>query len=206
MRQSYNLFLSMLQSTKSIMTLYDYCEQKINPPIDYSDLLRWQWVQAVSALDKFIHDIVRIGMLDIYSGYRQPTKKYSSFSINMDIHSQILESIMNRINDITIFERQIVTQHSHLSFQDPDKISDALSHIWLEEQKWQEIAKKMGLSDTHVKTKLKNISIRRNQIAHQGDYPSTQMQRQGITKEDIIEVIEFVETVGKSIFSCISLP
>ena len=62
MRRSFDLFLSMLHGTKTIMTVYDYLAQTVNAPMDYSDLLRWQWVQAVSALDKFgsSQDIVEI--------------------------------------------------------------------------------------------------------------------------------------------------
>jgi len=201
-KQSYDLFLSILQSTKNIMSIYNYCEQHLNPPIDYSDLLRWQWVQAVSALDKYVHDIVRIGMLEIYSGKRQQTKKYLSFSIDIKIHSLIL---INPIDSISMIEQQILMRHSHLSFQDPDNLSDALSYIWNEEHKWEEIAKKLGLSSDHIRKKLKNIAIRRNQIAHQGDYPNMQMQRLGITKIDVEEVIDFIEKIGCSIFSCIKI-
>ena len=57
----------------TIRKLYDYLDNIVKPPYDYSDLLRWQWAQSVSALDKLIHDLIRIGMVQTYQGLRTPT-------------------------------------------------------------------------------------------------------------------------------------
>src|SRR5882672_9486708 len=52
--------------------------------IDLSDLLRAQHVLAVSALDYFIHETARKGMLEIFDGKRAPTPAYSRFRIPLD--------------------------------------------------------------------------------------------------------------------------
>ncbi|MDR1175779.1 MAG: hypothetical protein LBK83_09970 [Treponema sp.] len=185
------------------MPTYDYLVQAVHAPIDYSDLLRWQWVHAVSALDKFIHDTVRIGMLQIYTGHRNSTNKYLTFTIDLKTHLQIIQ---DRSSALDIFEQQVLLKNGHLAFQDPDKISDALSYIWDEEHKWKAISNRIGISEKDVKTQLKNISIRRNQMVHESDYPENLLQRQTISRDDVTEVVDFIIKVGKSIYDNIKEP
>jgi hypothetical protein len=193
----------MLYGTKAIMTVYDYLEEKVQGPMDYSDLLRWQWIQVVSSLDKFIHDIVRVGMLDIYTGHRNPTNKYLTFNIDLKTHLQIIQDSSLAL---LAFEQQVLLKNGYQAFQDSEKISDALSYIWDKKNKWKVISDSIGMSESDVKTQLRNISIRRNQIVHEGDYSDVLLQRQGISKDDVIEVIDFIEKVGKSIYHNIKEP
>jgi hypothetical protein len=202
-RQAFDLFLSAVGGTKTIMAIYDFLAQEVHAPMDYSDLLRWQWVQAVSALDKFIHDIVRVGMLDIYTGRRNPTNKYLTFTIDLKTHLQIIQ---DNHSAVFTFEQQVLQKNGYQAFQDPDKISDALSYIWDEKNKWKVISDAIGMAELDVKTQLKNISTRRNHIVHEGDYPGNLMQRQTIVKDDVIEVVSFIEKVGKSIYDTIKEP
>ena len=51
----------------------------------------------------------------------------------------------------------------------------------------------MGKAENAVRTELKNISIRRNQIVHEGDYITSNTSRQSIEKADVDEVIDFIE-------------
>jgi hypothetical protein len=193
----------MLDGTKTIMTVYDYLDQKVQGPMDYSDLLRWQWVQAVSSLGKFVHDIVRVGMLHIYTGRRNPTNKYLTFTIDLKTHLQIIQDINSAIS---IFEKQVLLKNGYLAFQDPDKISDALSYIWDEKNKWKVISDIIGMSESDVKTQLRNISIRRNQMVHEGDYSDVLVQRQTISRTDVVEVINFIEKVAESIYNAVKEP
>jgi hypothetical protein len=193
----------MLHGTKTIMAVYDYLNQKVQGPMDYSDLLRWQWVQSVSALDKFVHDIVRTGMLGIYMGNRSPTNKFLNFTVDLKTHLQIIQDASSAL---FAFERQVLLKNGYLAFQDPDKISDALSYIWDEKNKWKAISDIIGMPESDVKTQLRNISIRRNQMVHESDYPGNLMQRQTIAKEDVTEVVSFIEKVGKSIYDNIKEP
>jgi hypothetical protein len=40
------------------------------PAVDASDLLRAQYVLGVSALDHYVHELTRVGMISIFSGTR----------------------------------------------------------------------------------------------------------------------------------------
>jgi hypothetical protein len=193
----------MLNSTKAIMIVYDYLDQEVHAPMDYSDLLRWQWIQAVSSLDKLVHDIVRVGMLDIYTGHRNPTNKYLIFTIDLKTHLQIIQ---DNSSALFTFGQQVLLKNGYQAFQDPDKISDALSYIWDEKNKWKVISDKIGIPESDIKTQLRNISIRRNQMVHAGDYSDILLQRQTISKTDVVEVISFIEKIAESIYNAVKEP
>ena len=195
-------FETIINQTKVSAGLYNYLSaQKV--PIDASDLLRWQWVLAISALDKYIHDIVRIGMIQEYQGRRTKTDKYKTFKINMDTYAYLSSSIAPEVD----FEKEIIHQHSVLAFQHPDKISDALSYIWTEQHKWEAISQKMAtpISPKDLRTKLNNIVVRRNQIVHEGDCfnLSVPFQQQTISEADVNDVITFVTELVQAISSLI---
>lgn len=202
MKRSLDVFKSILCDTNNCKVVYDYLKNVVRPPYDYSDLLRWQWAQSVSAFDKLIHDLIRVGMVEIFVGKRNPTPSFLNFGLNMDAHFQMVQ---DPASASTQFEQQVVTKHSFLSFQDPKKISEALSNIWDENQKWAKIASEMSLDENYLKTKLKNISIRRNQIVHEGDYSNSLLQRQDIVDTDVADVIDFIEKLGTAIYNLVKL-
>ena len=200
MLNAYNCFCTLMNDTKNTNILYDYLYNVVRPPYDYSDLLRWQWTQSVSALDKLIHDLIRIGMREEFIGNRPTTSKFSAFVIPFSTYQQIQQ---NSISAPMIFEQYVTLKHKTLSFQEPDKICDGLSYIWTETHKWQVIANVLGKTEDNVRTELKNISIRRNQIVHEGDYVATSFSRQSIEKADVVEVMNFIEKLGAAIYTLV---
>ncbi len=200
MIQAISIFEKILSETVTCNVLYQYLRDVVKPPYDYSDLLRWQWAQSVSALDKLVHDLVRKGMLEIIEGRRIATAKFNTFTIQID---STLHIISNPTQITSIVEKLIYQKHGFLSFQDPDKISDALSHIWNETNKWNRIAAELGKPENDVKTTLKNISIRRNQIVHEGDYSNALLGRQPIIDTDTQEVVKFIGDLGHAIYALV---
>lgn len=180
-----------------------------------SDISRSQLVYAVSALDKLIHELVRIGMLQSFLGQRVKTAKFVRFSISLDTYHKIQQSTQNfdeEGNEIRqlmrpehFFEQEIIANHKHLVFQDPDKIADALSLIWEEKQKWYKISLSLNLSDDYVKKRLKAIVSRRNQIVHEADIDIQTDLRRVIDSDDVREVVNFIFDLGKEIFNSVSL-
>ncbi|MFD1954565.1 HEPN domain-containing protein [Paenibacillus thailandensis] len=202
MNSSFELFKSILEDTRNTRALYQFLRNVVKPPYDYSDLLRWQWAQSVSALDKLIHDLVRVGMVESFLGDRTPTPKFLGFGFTLDTHFKLVQ---NTASATYLFEQMVTQKHGFLSFQEPDKISDALSNIWNEQHKWQKISLELGQDENYTKTLLKNISIRRNQIVHEGDYSNSLLQRQPISEEDVDTVIDFVDKLGEVIYNLVKL-
>ncbi|WP_295093666.1 HEPN domain-containing protein [Ruminococcus sp.] len=198
MNNALAVFNSLINQCSTTMVIYEYLESN-SIPLDSSDLLRWQYVLSVSALDKYIHDIVRYGMIEEFIGNKVETKSYKGVKIDLSIASSIKNSTAPELE----FSNEILRQHSFKAFQDPDKISEALSLIWEEKHKWAVISSNMPyvISENDLKTKLKNIVIRRNQIVHEGDCLSTQppLQQQIISKNDTIDVINFIKDIVNAI-------
>ncbi len=200
MLQSYQRFIKLVKDTENVEVLYNYFEKSITVSVDISDLLRWQWVQCISAFDKFIHDLVRVGMLEIFAKNRMPTPKYNTFQIDIQTYGDMTN---NTIDAGIIFERKIILKHGFLAFQDPGKVADALSFIWNENDKWEKIAGLLGMAKNDCTTYLKNIVIRRNQIVHEGDYTDILMKRQDIYPQDVLDIREYILKLGKAIYDCV---
>jgi hypothetical protein len=197
---AYTKFCQILTDTKNAQSTFTYISNVVKPPYDYSDLLRWQWAQVISALDKLVHDLVRSGMLDIYQGRRAVTPKFNGFVVTLELVNEIR---CNPSQELQIIDRHIILTNGYKAFQDPDKIADALSYIWNENYKWDKIAAEINDTPHNVKTFLKNIVIRRNQIVHEGDYDGYSMQRQTIAETDVLDVVNFVTNLGKAIFDLV---
>lgn len=198
-----NTFDMLISQGTISNALYQYLEsQSIH--IDFSDLLRWQWTLAVSALDRYIHDIVRAGMVMEFEGRKNPTPKYQKFRIEMSTYAMIHSSPVPSVE----FEQEVERQHSFLAFQYPDKIADALSLIWDEANKWDVIGRTMvpPVPAPDLKTKLKNIVLRRNQIVHEGDCFSLSppLGQQPISLSDVNDVVSFIKSLVLAIDTCVT--
>lgn len=196
MKQAKADFFALMEQKNKVAGLYEYLSTNVSA-LDSSDLLRWQWVLAVSALDKYIHDIVVAGMVEQYLKKRTATAKFNAFQLSIKVISDIQNSFMPELE----FKNEVIRRNSYLAFQDPDKIADALSFIWEEKNKWVVISGNMPTAINYdtLKTKLKNIVIRRNQIVHEGDCFSIGVSQQLITLSDTQNVINFITDLVNAI-------
>ena len=154
-----------------------------------SQLLRSQFVLLVSALDTYIHDIVRIGILQEYQGIRPVSRGLSKLSLTYNDLSELesqppmmktptMEQIIRRINSVD-------------SFQSSKSIEYAMGLIGITGI-WSKLSSSLAVNAEDIKTKLDLIVRRRNQIAHESDYnPSTGHQR-GINKNEIKDIKVFI--------------
>lgn len=205
MNVAHSLFKQQMQDLCGVGDFYD--RQIVNATagdaLVFDELLRWIWVQSVSALDKLVHDLVLAGMIECYRGVRTPvTKKMQDFSFPYKDISEL--HTLQEPDRISTLARAIVARNSIFSFQDPVKISDALALISDKSSKWDLIADKIGrLRSEDVQKKLRNIVVRRNQIAHQGDFLPQNQSRQAIKKVDAEDVRSFIEQIGDAIFEIV---
>ncbi|MEN5235054.1 HEPN domain-containing protein [Sphingobacterium faecium] len=194
--QSYSRVLGMHDLRNHLVNVQHFNSEFI------SDILRSEIVYIVSALDKFLHDVVKVGILEIFNLQRQETPAFNNFSISISQMNSIMNPLTNQ-NPNAILEEIVITNHRHLSFQDPDKIAQALSLIWLETHKWQKIAIKLGMTEMALKVELKNIVIRRNQIVHEGDIDLFSNDIQDINENDVLKSVNFINSLVNAIYDSI---
>ena len=163
--------------------------------VDASDLLRAQIVLGVSALDYFVHELTVAGMLEIYDGIRPTTDSFEKFKVPLIalIGNQVMQ--MNRVN----FENVIRERHSFLSFQQPDKIAEAV-RLFSSIELWNHVASQVNISAKEIKERLRLIVDRRNKIAHEADIdPTYPGSRWPINVSDVRQTLDFIKTICTAI-------
>ncbi len=170
-------------------------------PFNVDDLLRGQIVTSMAAFDKLIHDLIRIGMVQIFTGARSSTPKYLAETIDMQTHEAIKLAALPPPE--LVFEQAVVRKLSRLSFQDPVKVSEGLSLIWEERHKWEKIGAIIGKSGKDTQTELKLIAQRRNAIVHESDMDPVTHAKTLVTVNDANSITDFLEVCGKAIHSLI---
>ena len=189
-----------MERVHAIGGLYEALGQLTTPIVDATDLLRTQIVMAVSALDHYIHEITRLGMLEVYDGKRPQTDAFLRFQVTMDAALRGLE----KQSGSTWFETEIREKHGYLAFQHPDKIADAV-RIFSSSELWPSVASQLNLTVQDVKDRLRLIVDRRNKIAHEADLdPSYPGSRWPISSSDSADAVDFIEEVCEAIHSIIT--
>lgn len=90
MQSAIDQFRTNIQRVRDLISLYISLKSQSTSALDLSDLLRAALVLAVSALDYYVHEITRIGMLEIHRGDRpEPSGKntgesaFSRFKVSL---------------------------------------------------------------------------------------------------------------------------
>ena len=166
------------------------------PAIDVSDLWRSQIVLGVSALDHFVHELTRLGMIETAQGKRPKTDAFVRFQIPL---GAVDDGLAGQAHELWLGEA-IRDKHSWLSFQHPDKIAEAvrlMSPIKL----WEEVGKMVALPGQDVKARLELVVDRRNKIAHEADMdPTNPGFRWPINEAMASNALGFIDLVAEAIF------
>lgn len=200
MQRSLSTFRASLQRVRSIHVLHVGLDGKVAAIIDLSDLLRAEIVLAVSALDQFIHELARVGILEVWGGKRSSTQAYSKFPISIDAAKNLAENVGGHAR----LDTEIRIRHSFLAFQQPDKIADAV-RLFSSVELWSGVGALLKTEPSTVKAKLKLLVERRNKIAHEADIdPSYPDQRWPISREDAEDALALVEEIGEAIYRLVA--
>lgn len=195
-------FKKSIDDCRQLGLLHNHCAEELKLPGDHSDLLRMGVVYCMSALDKLIHDIVIYGMVEVFAGRRQPTPKYLSEGVTLGNHLELISSSFPPPE--VIFEGIVRQKLGYQSFLDPNKLSDALSLVWLENHKWQRISAAMGRNGHQVVvTELRNIYQRRNAIVHETDKDPSNNEKMPLLASDSERIQDFILELGEEIYKLI---
>lgn len=215
---TFNACISDLRNMRAFYAyLSDHCSI---PKDDLTDLLRSELVNLVSAMDRFIHEIVRIGIINSYLGISPQTDKCKTIPMKFSTMNKVIEcrsrstppSCNEEIAEYWI-NKEVVAILSTMSFQKTDKIKDALSYIWDVSHKIPPIIDKMQYAfpettinnkQKYLEEKIDLIVSRRNQIVHEADYDISTHSKQAIYATWLDDTILFIKEFIYSIYENIT--
>ncbi len=197
MQSAIDLFRISIARVRDLIAVHNSLKAQTSNVLDISDMLRSALVLAVSALDYYIHEVVRIGMLEIHRGERPEPPAFSGFQISL---GNARAGINAGQNIDSWLEDEIRQRHSYKSFQQPNAIADAVRLI-CDKKLWEEVSINMGSPAKDIKQQLSRIVDRRNKIAHEADIdPSYPIgDRWPIDELLVNEAVDFIEQVVESI-------
>ncbi|MES2294049.1 MAG: hypothetical protein V4527_12180 [Pseudomonadota bacterium] len=182
---------------RSLHALRESFSSRVTPVVDLSDMLRAEVVLAVSALDHFVHELTRLGMLESWKGNRKKTDAFGRFHLSLSAAALLT----NTPSAMTVLETEIRNRHSFLSFQHPEKISDAV-RLFSDVKLWEAVGNRLGEDASAIKSSLVLIVDRRNKIAHEADVdPSYPGQRWPINVSLVEGIFSRIESISTAIYS-----
>jgi len=201
MKPALDQFRANLNQVQQLISLYSFLKQQTKDVVDLSDVLRAGFVFTVSALDYYVHELVRIGMLEVHEGKRPATKSFLRFTISVES----ARLAMNNPTDSRWLEDEIRSQHGWRSFQQPENITKAIRLI-SDAKFWGPAAVYMGENDAvSVARHLALIVDRRNKISHEADMaPTFPGDRWPIDQKLVEETLDFVSRFGEALDSIVS--
>ncbi|MEG4172088.1 MULTISPECIES: HEPN domain-containing protein [unclassified Microcoleus] len=197
MQSAIDLFRISIARVRDLIAVHNSLKAQASSVLDISDILRAALVLAVSALDYYIHEVVRIGMFEIHRGQRPEPPAFSRFQISL---GNARAGINAGQNIDSWLEDEIRQRHSYKSFQQPEAIADAIRLI-SDKKLWEEVSTNMGSPARSIKQQLSLIVDRRNKIAHEADIDPTLSigNRWPIDELLVNEAVDFIEQVVESI-------
>jgi hypothetical protein len=196
MQSAIEQFRFSISRVRNLIALYSFIKSQTTGVLDASDMLRAAIVLTVSALDYYVHEVVRIGMLHIHRGQRSEVPGFSRFQISL---GSVRDGINAPGSHDYWLEHEIRVRHGYKSFQQADNIADAIRLI-SDKKLWEEISITLGIDAKAVKQQLNLIVDRRNKIAHEADInPTFPGDRWPIDETSVKEAIDFIEQLVESI-------
>jgi hypothetical protein len=199
MQSALDQFHVSINRVRDLIAVHNSIKAKSTPALDLSDILRAALVLSVSALDFYVHEVVRLGMLEIHQGLRPEPPAFSRFQISL---GSAREGLSVALNLDYWLEDEIRQRHSYKSFQQPENIADAIRLI-SDKKLWEEVSKVVGRPAQDIRQQLSIIVDRRNKIAHEADIDPTLGlgNRWGINEILVNDAVDFIEWVVESIHS-----
>ena len=193
MQEEIEQFVANVSRVRDLGALVDTLESQTTNSLDFSDILRTKLVLSISALDHYVHEVVRLEMIESFRGTRQKTQQFIDFQVSLS------SALASSLGGEVWIDNEVRVRHGYRSFQTPDNIASAIrliSGIRL----WDQVAQIMGRPARDIRDTLSVIVDRRNKIAHEADMnPSPYVQRYPIDKHEVSDAVDFIEQVVRAI-------
>lgn len=188
-------FHGNIESARHLGVIFAAFEDKVTEAVNLDELLRAEIVLAVSALDCYVHDVVRLGMLRGLPAATGEPDAYLSFGVSLGFVKRLMRA-SSAADCAALLDAEVRRVHGFQTFQNADKISQALALIGIQSI-WPKVAAPIGISASDVRTRLNLIVDRRNKIAHEGDIdPSLGIgNKYPIDLPTVVQTADFLESV-----------
>lgn len=196
MQQAISQFRLNINSVKNLHSLYLAFNQQ-NSTLDLSEILRAQIVLSVSALDCFVHDLIKLGTTEIYLGQRNFDSK-TAIKPNFDENKLIYLLTKSKEEQINAIENYVRIVNVTKSFQTPVIIRENLLKIGIDNV-WNKVSQKINIPQTEIESTLQLIIERRNKISHEADIDIQTNTKREINPEETISNVEFIEKICETI-------
>lgn len=199
MQSALEQFHISINRVRDLIAVHNSVKAQSTSALDLSDILRAALVLTVSALDFYIHEVTKLGMLEIHRGLRSEPPAFSRFQISL---GSAREGLKVALSIDYWLEEEIRQRHSYKSFQQPENIAGAIRLI-SDKKLWEEVSIIMGRPAKDIKQQLSIIVDRRNKIAHEADIDPTYGlgNRWSIDENLVSDAVDFIEEVVESIHS-----
>lgn len=198
MRNAYSTFEHNLNSVKTLHAIHEQFIQTYSA-LDLSEILRAEYVLTVSAFDCYLHDLVQSRMHAITFALEDEKlpSEYAKFKIPIGTLKLFLTA--NEDDQKQILHAALKKSLSEFSFESPQTVERALGYIGINKV-WKKVSVILEKEPEEIRKQLSLIIFRRNCIAHQADIANyTDETKQPIEREDVSEVIAYIETLVDSI-------
>jgi hypothetical protein len=197
MQEAIDQFRANISRVRNLGAIVDAVGSQTTDIVDLSDILRAELVMSVSALDHYVHEVVRLGMLESFRGTRLRTPQFFDFQVSL---ASALDGIAG---GEAWLGNQIRIRNGYRSFQTPDNIASAIRLV-SEVRLWDEVGSIMSMRAADIRERLSLIVDRRNMIAHEADMnPSPYEDRYPIDRVEVTDSVDFVEQVAHAIFAAL---
>jgi hypothetical protein len=184
-----------LMAVRGLVKVYEQLATE-KPADDFTDLLRAAIVQLLSTLDLYVHDVIRNGMVEIFTGNRPETQAYHRFAVSLGTLHRLMDAPHNE--QARVFEVEIAEKISRYTYQSAKRIAEGLEFI-TEDNVWRSVSKTMGRDIGTIRQQLDLLSDRRNQIVHEADTDPISRTKHKIQPREVHAAIDFIEKFGEAL-------
>lgn len=195
------MFEYNIESVLILESIFIYLKPQLTA-FDISEILRAEFLLIVSALDFYIHEIVREGLINQFINISDGMG--ASFCIPLST-VKVLLKVDSEEERMKILNGQIKSITSKDSYQAPNAIEKALGLINIKSV-WSKISSITGKPADDIKKRLSLIINRRNKIAHEADIDFISGEKTTITLIEVKECREFVKMFVEVLDTIIQVP
>ena len=156
-----------------------------------------QIILLMSALDLYIHDIVKYCIIQKFNGNQTKTKQYKELLIPM----QSVELAIQNPESSDLLDEVITNINQYKSFTSYGQIKNQLEAVGLKSKKINELVLKIE-SDFGVSNLIEKLRLLRNRLAHQDQQSITSLESE-LTEEKINQYIDFIYQLVQDIHQTI---